>query len=118
MTAMMILDTPETHKRSLAVKEKYVVDGAPTTETWQSAEFAKAEDVRTGIWAGDAGSFTVASYPNDEVFTILSGKVELIGADGTTLTVGPGESCLVRKGWAGTWRTVERARKMYVSFQG
>ena len=50
------------------------------------------------------------SYPVDEVFTVLSGKIDVTNEDGSVVNVGPGQSCLLRKGWTGLFHTVEQTR--------
>ena len=54
-------------------------------------------------------------YPVDEVFTVLSGRIHVTNEDGSIVSVAPGQSCLLRKGWTGLFHTVEQTRKCFVT---
>ncbi|MGI9325525.1 MAG: cupin domain-containing protein [Pseudomonadales bacterium] len=46
----------------------------------------------TGIWTSEPGTLKINSYPVDEVFTVLSGKIEATNEDGSAVHVGPGQT--------------------------
>jgi uncharacterized protein len=92
------------------------VEGEPTADIWLSARIEVADAVRTGIWVGNPGKINVPAYPCDEVFTVITGSIVLTSPNGRVVEVGPGHSCLLRKGWAGTWHTVVLTRKCFVTF--
>ena len=118
MHPILVRDSGETFQGRQPVPPELFIEGEPTADTWLSESFAEARGLKIGIWVGQPGAIRVPAYPSDELFTVLSGAIALESTDGTTLQVGPGESCIVRKGWAGTWRTLAVTRKCYVVFNG
>ena len=80
-----------------------------------AATFTSGRSISTGIWTAEHGILKVTSYPVDEVFTVLSGKIDVTNEDGSVVHVGPGQSCLLRKGWTGLFHTVEQTRKCFVT---
>lgn len=76
--------------------------------TWEATK------VRTGLWHGEIGAFRIDSYPDNEVFTLLTGAVDLVSADGSRVEVRPGTGAFVPKGWRGTWHTLEQTTKTFV----
>ena len=67
-----------------------------------------------GLWKGQPGAMTVRPRPHHEIFTVLSGLIQLEDSDGNVRSVGPGEGDYIPKGWSGIWRTVEFSQKTYV----
>ena len=66
-----------------------------------------------GIWTGEAGCWTV-SYDEDEFCHLLEGEVELSDGEGGSRRFGPGDAFVVPAGFAGTWRNLSAAKKLYV----
>lgn len=57
----------------------------------------------------------VLSYPTmTEFTTVLSGRVEITGADGEVHEFGPGESYVLARGFKGRFEVLEDLRKIYV----
>lgn len=115
MNALLIEETQDNFSGESVPKSALVEAGVPRSKTWTAASFTAGRSVSTGIWTSDPGILKVKSYPVDEVFTVLSGKIEITNEDGSVVHVGPGESCLLRKGWTGLFRTVEQTRKCFVT---
>ena len=115
MNAMLVEDTQENFFRESVPPAEIVEEGDPRSKTWVAANFSAGGSVSTGIWSAEPGTLKVASYPVDEVFTVLSGKIEVTNEDGSVIHVGPGQSCLLRKGWTGLFRTVEQTKKCFVT---
>ena len=69
-----------------------------------------------GIWASSAGRWRV-SYTEHEFCHLLEGRVRLVASDGTAAEFGPGDAFVVPAGFAGTWETLEPARKYYAIFE-
>lgn len=118
MTIEAIVQTDDVYTGEQTFPPKIIMDGSPTAEVWTTATYEDAKGLRTGIWSGEPGKLKIISYPTDEVFTVISGAVEMECDDGTKLTVKAGQSCLMRKGWSGTWHVLEPTRKCFVSFNG
>lgn len=91
-----------------------VVSGKPDADAWGGDLASASTNVRYGHWVGQVGTVTFHSYPADEFFTLLEGRVALRSADGHELEIGPGTTVLLRKGWRGTWSTLQVARKTFV----
>jgi uncharacterized cupin superfamily protein len=90
-----------------------VLDGTGASELWELARF-QGGDVRVGVWRGEPGSLTVRPRAHHEVFCVISGKIRLLAENGDSLTVAPGQSAYVPKGWQGVWQTVVDSTKHYV----
>jgi uncharacterized cupin superfamily protein len=58
------------------------------------------------------------SYPVDEFVTIIAGEVVVERKDGPSTTYRTGESFMLPKGMAGTWRQAGRIRKYSVCYLG
>jgi uncharacterized cupin superfamily protein len=115
MNAMLIEETEGNFSGESVPTPKVVEAGDPRSKTWTAASFTSGRSVSTGIWTAEPGILKVKSYPVDEVFTVLSGKIEVTNQDGSVVHVRPGQSCLLRKGWTGLFHTVEHTRKCFVT---
>ena len=118
MNAVLIEQTEDNFLRESIPPAKVVADGDPRSKTWMAETFNSGGSVSTGIWTAEVGTLIVSSYPVDEVFTVLSGKIEVVNEDESVVHVGVGQSCLLRKGWSGLFRTVEPTRKCFVTIDG
>jgi len=115
MNAMLIEETTENFVRESIPPAEIVTDGDPVSKTWVADNFQSAGSVSTGIWTAKPGTLKIESYPVDEVFTVLSGKIEVVNDDASVVIVSPGQTCRLRKGWSGLFRTVEQTRKCFVT---
>ena len=115
MNAILVEETEDNFLSESVPPPEAVADGDPRSKTWVSANFSSGKKVSTGIWTAEVGTLKVKSYPVDEVFTVLSGKIEVVNEDGSLVSVEPGQSCLLRKGWSGLFRMVEPTRKCFVT---
>lgn len=65
------------------------------------------------------GEFDFHSHPDtDDFFLILSGEVILDGEDGDSVTLGPGELCVVPKGMVHRPRAQEEAQVLLIEPTG
>jgi uncharacterized cupin superfamily protein len=115
MNALLIEETEDNFAGESVPPAKGVEPGNPRSQTWTAARFTAGRSVSTGIWTAEPGILKVRSYPVDEVFTVVSGKIDVTNEDGKVVHVGPGQSCLLRKGWSGLFHTVEQTRKCFVT---
>ena len=118
MNAVLIEQTDDNFVRETIPPAEVVAQGDPRSKTWVAENFDSEGSVSTGIWTAEPGTLKVKSYPVDEVFTVLSGKIEVTNEDGSVVHIAPGQSCLLRKGWSGLFRTVESTRKCFVTVDG
>ena len=103
------------HTGPTELPEKIIIEGNPVYDTWTSAEFAVKGRMSTGTWVGEPGTMKIGRYPADEMFTLVYGEVEITNEDGSVLVMRAGDSGLIRKGWKGTWRNVEKSCKYFAS---
>ena len=115
MNALLLEQTTDNFSGEYVPPSKLVEAGDPRSKTWTAASFTSGRSVSTGIWSAEPGILKVRSYPVDEVFTVISGKIEVTNEDGSVVHVGPGQSCLLRKGWTGLFHTVEQTSKCFVT---
>jgi uncharacterized cupin superfamily protein len=115
VNALLIEETEDNFSGESVPPSKVVEAGDPRSKTWTAASFTSGRSVSTGIWTAEPGILKVRSYPVDEIFTVLSGKIEVTNEDGSVVCVEPGQSCLLRKGWTGLFHTVEQTRKCFVT---
>lgn len=115
MNAQLIEETDDNFSGEAVPPPQIVEAGNPISRTWTAASFSAGQSISTGIWSAEPGILKVKSYPVDEVFTVLSGRIDVTNEDGSVISVGPGQSCLLRKGWTGLFHTVEQTRKCFVT---
>ena len=115
MNAQLIEETEANITGETVPSPKVVAAGNPVTKTWTAAKFDAGRSMSAGIWTCEPGTLKVKNYPVDEVFTVLSGRIDVTNEDGSVISVGPGESCLLRKGWSGLFAAVEQTRKCFVT---
>lgn len=90
--------------------EKMRVKGNPMRSTTEY--FANAEHgMRSGLWSSEVGSYRIAlPLTRHEIFHVLSGLVQTIADDGTTLSFGAGQSGVLPAGFQGIFEIIEAAR--------
>jgi mannose-6-phosphate isomerase-like protein (cupin superfamily) len=79
-------------------------------EDWGPLEEAIGEPMHTSgttLWSGEGAH---------EFVHILSGRMTVTPDDGEPTEVGPGDTAVFPRGWAGTWQIHETIRKLYVLF--
>ncbi|HXQ31036.1 MAG TPA: cupin domain-containing protein [Steroidobacteraceae bacterium] len=75
-----------------------------------------SQQFHCGIWTSRPGKWRV-SYAEHEFCHLLAGRVRLTGEDGSVAEFGAGDAFVVPAGFAGTWETLEAARKYYAIFE-
>lgn len=69
--------------------------------------------VESGVWTCEPGGWDEADYPVDEVFVVMSGRLRLTEADGSSRELARGDMCFMAKGWVGRWDVLEHLQKIY-----
>lgn len=88
-----------------------LISGTPQFRTWN---FEEADGgIYAGIWESTPGKWRVV-YEEWEYFHILEGYSVLTSDSGEVHHLRPGDSLILRPGFAGTWEVVETTRKDYV----
>ena len=91
-----------------------LVRGDPERRTW-NLYTDPGERVFSGIWECDRGAWRIVVAPNqDELCTLIHGRVRLTDDAGGAREFGPGDSFLIPGGFEGVWETVEPLRKVYM----
>ena len=70
--------------------------------------------VEIGLWECTPGRFTADRSQSAEFCHFISGQIEMTHADGTKMTLGPGDAINLPLGWKGEWRVIQTVRKLYV----
>ena len=94
--------------------EPFLVDGKPFGEVhWLRQGSSGAGLLLTGLWTHEPATFPY-TFPADETFHLLEGKV-CIKVDGLEpLNLVPGDIVSFRKGQVSTWTISERLKKFFV----
>lgn len=112
MKTIILLDqsAPAGHQRGPAPNP---VAGEPLTNVWRG--FARPDGSLTaGIWDCSSGSFSIPSHSTDEMCSILEGEAVIEHADGSRVTVRPGDSFLIPHGTRTTWHVESYVKKAFV----
>lgn len=107
------IDTRSAPAQARTPDPAIVRSGDGSSVMWNAVELAGGA-LQCGQWLGQPGELEVRPRPHHEMFTVLSGLVELVEPDGSLTRVGPGEAAFIPRGWTGLWRTVEETRKTYL----
>ncbi len=75
-----------------------------------------SQQFHCGIWASTPGKWRV-SYSEHEFCHLLEGRIRLTGSDGVSVEFAAGDAFVVPAGFAGTWETLEAARKYYAIYE-
>jgi uncharacterized cupin superfamily protein len=90
-----------------------IVAGDPAQRTWNHYSDPTGQ-FHAGIWQGEAGAWRVQyAAQEEELCTLLEGRVRLTGADGTVCEFAAGASFVVPGGFVGIWENIGRVRKVY-----
>lgn len=90
-----------------------LISGDPAFRTWlQDSSFDGK--VRTGIWEATPGLTHAIKDTSYEYCLILEGAVEISEIGGETKIYRAGDSFVFKPGFRGTWKTLEKLRKVYV----
>ncbi len=90
-----------------------VKSGDGSSTLWNGVDLGDGT-LMCGQWVGQPGELIVRPRAHHEMFTVVSGMIELETEDGTLTKIGPGQAGFIPKGWSGIWRTVEETRKTYM----
>jgi uncharacterized protein len=87
------------------------VEGSPSMKTW--IEHASADGkYLTGFWEAMPGTYQV-TYNADEMVHMFKGKATLTEDGGESRTFSGGDSFVVKAGFKGTWKTIEKVQKIF-----
>jgi len=90
-----------------------LISGDGSSVLWNTVDIAGGT-LLCGQWVGQPGELETRPRQHHELFTVVSGLIELVEPNGDVVRVGPGQAAFVPKGWSGIWRNVEETRKTYM----
>jgi uncharacterized cupin superfamily protein len=93
-----------------------VTDGSRPRAAARVIYASADEKFCAGIYACTAGTWRV-SYSEDELCTLLEGRVRLIGDDGTHRDYVAPQSFVIPKGFQGLWQAGGNLRKIFVIYE-
>ncbi|WP_298920734.1 cupin domain-containing protein [uncultured Roseobacter sp.] len=70
--------------------------------------------VRVGVWEADVSQTRLIDYPFTEYVLMISGRLVITNADGSTQEFTAGDTFVMPKGWTGIWDVRERMKKQMV----
>ncbi|MFY9237533.1 MAG: cupin domain-containing protein [Roseovarius sp.] len=108
-----LLDIDATSGENRTPDPAIVLSGAPSSVLWNGVDLG-AGQLLCGQWVGQPGEMTVKPRAHHEMFTVISGLIELVEPNGKIVQVGPGQAGFIPKGWTGVWRNVHETRKTYL----
>jgi uncharacterized cupin superfamily protein len=91
-----------------------LIDGNPKQTVWMDYTDPTAKFC-AGLWRSEAGKWRIA-YTEEEYCQILEGRSVIADTAGHEVTVGPGDSFVIPRGFTGTWEVVEPTRKRFVIY--
>lgn len=78
------------------------------------AATGRSKSYVVGWWEGRAGEADFPETTADEVVWLIQGRITLTDVEGGCKEFSAGEGYFLPAGFAGRWKTVEDAKKMYV----
>ena len=109
----VLMDTDDTTGVSRSPDPAIVRGGDPSSTLWNRVNIGDGTLI-CGQWVGQPGELTVRPRAHHEMFTVVSGLIELEADDGTITRIGPGQAGFIPKGWSGIWRNIEETQKTYM----
>ena len=92
---------------------KILLEGNPLLEKW--AHVASGNDkIKVGIMTCEPSVNRSVKKGFFEFCYIIEGLIELTEDGGEPVTYKAGDTFLMQEGFAGTWRTIEKYKKVYV----
>lgn len=115
MTRVLRLRPGGATVESAAIDPAKLLSGAP--EQAVENHFSTPDGrFHAGYWSSTAGKWRV-SYGESEFCQLLEGEVELVDAQGRAERFVAGEAFVIPAGFAGTWESLGRVRKLYVIYE-
>jgi len=112
---LLKLDAPNDPGEEYWLPPEKLIGGNPKQTAWtQYAD--RTGKFFAGIWSSEPGKWKV-SYTEEEYCQILEGTSIITHTDGTSVTVNPGESFVIPRGFVGTWEVVESTTKRFVIYE-
>jgi uncharacterized cupin superfamily protein len=115
MSALLVMTAPEGPGEPYTLPPERIVKGSPTFVSWEMEKTADGKMV-AGIWEATPGAWRSLKGPDWEFCHIISGSVEVTEDGKAPVLLKAGDVLVMRPGFRGTWRALERVRKSYVIY--
>jgi uncharacterized cupin superfamily protein len=113
LPSIVAFDDPAPPPEASAPAAERLVAGDPRQLTWNRYSDPTGQ-FHAGIWQGEAGAWRVQyDAHEEELCTLLEGRVRLTDAAGRTREFAAGASFVVPGGFRGVWENIGRVRKVY-----
>jgi uncharacterized cupin superfamily protein len=90
------------------------VRGHPLRRTWSCYEAADG-GFDCGVWECESGAYRLEFQPGtEECFVVVSGRIRILGDDGTSIECTAGEGGVIPPGFRGVVDVIEPVRKYFV----
>jgi uncharacterized cupin superfamily protein len=90
-----------------------LISGNPCRQTWLRHEDPKL-GFYCGEWACEVGAWRIEYGAREsELFTVVSGQIRICDNEGNARDYGPGDTCVIPCGFAGSFEVLEPCRKIF-----
>ena len=112
---LLRVEQGKVERESGPVAPKKVLAGSP--QQWTEHFFTnKKENFFCGIWASDAGKWSL-TYSEDEFCYIIEGEAVITDSEGGSERVVAGDAFCIPAGFEGTWETIGSVKKFYAIYE-
>lgn len=110
---ILAFDQANTSPQDLRPAPDRILAGNPDQRLWNHYSDPTGQ-FHAGVWQGEAGCWRVVyDAHEEELCTVLEGRVRITDSEGRIQEFGPGSSFVVPGGFTGTWENLERVKKIY-----
>ena len=90
-----------------------LLEGNPRQTVWLQYADDTSGQFMAGIWHSECGRWKIL-YTEQEYCRMLEGVSVITDQAGVSLTLRPGDECIIPPGFSGTWEVLEPTRKRFV----
>lgn len=109
------LDNVDAPAEEYFLAPEKLLEGNPRQTLWNQYTDPSGQFC-VGIWRSEPGRWHIA-YTEEEFCQIIQGRSLVTDEDGNMLSVGPGDSFVIPRGFRGTWEVVETTTKRFVIYE-
>jgi uncharacterized protein len=92
-----------------------LLSGNPKQTTWTQYTDGTGKFF-AGIWRSEPGKWRI-SYTEEEYCQLIEGTSVITHDDGTTVTLGAGDTFVIPRGFSGSWEVVHATNKRFVLYE-
>ena len=95
--------------------QEKLLEGNPRQTVWLQYSDTSGQFM-AGIWHSERGRWRIL-YTEQEYCRMLEGVSVITDQAGVSLTLHPGDECVIPAGFSGTWEVLEPTRKRFVIYE-